>query len=582
MEPNDVIRWLDGLGSLLPKEAVAALAKEVRRQQMDGAQFSRLVASRATPMMDDAVKPSHMATLRRCWKSSGGYVEDITRSPGETTMLSPVSTSSFQSLEPSLKQPSWAASRTETRLPLTSAEQSPQQPRTRQQPVQQQGVGYFAAGRAGDPPRPLYGAPGARSSDVLERDRLGTSGYVTSPELAVRNRHAVPSPPVEFSTLPERQYPPSLPVASRRQFQKSQQPASLFAAESNGDARGFNAKSSDNDLNRRKLFAPPSRARSALHLGVNGASRDAHAGGAYNRVGAGARPGVGLSFNLVAEEQNISNASTPRDDGLDGLVDSCGEDVFSVGELPRPLGGSHRRPLQVPRLNLGFIHGGTGQSEDALTKHKWGQPRAPATTTYASERRCGDNASRKGFAWASSEDQQRIAEFYGYRDEGFIATMQGLQTDMIRPRLYVGNMADATYLPLLEDLGITDIVNCAIEAQKGKPPYDTQGIKYHLVPLQDSVGQTETLTKQRFRSIRVATKLINQALKGSSKGSVLVHCVQGLSRSAALVCAYLMEYEGLAMERAIAEVKSKHPGCLTADHWQTFLYRFKAELLRGH
>ena len=59
-------------------------------------------------------------------------------------------------------------------------------------------------------------------------------------------------------------------------------------------------------------------------------------------------------------------------------------------------------------------------------------------------------AARAGFACASAEDQQRIAEFYGYRDEerghvkgsshrllcqGFVATMNSLRTDLIRPRL---------------------------------------------------------------------------------------------------------------------------------------------------
>merc|ERR1719169_361871 len=87
-----------------------------------------------------------------------------------------------------------------------------------------------------------------------------------------------------------------------------------------------------------------------------------------------------------------------------------------------------------------------------------------------------------GFALASKEDQQRIAEFYGYRDEGFVATMHGLRTDCIRPRLYLGTMADAAYWPLLQSLCVTHILNVAIEAQRAAPPYNAQGIQYMMLP----------------------------------------------------------------------------------------------------
>ena len=50
-------------------EAVTALADEVRRQGMDGSAFDALVASRVMPGLGDAVRPSHMATLRRCWNA---------------------------------------------------------------------------------------------------------------------------------------------------------------------------------------------------------------------------------------------------------------------------------------------------------------------------------------------------------------------------------------------------------------------------------------------------------------------------------------------------------------------------------
>lgn len=160
--------------------------------------------------------------------------------------------------------------------------------------------------------------------------------------------------------------------------------------------------------------------------------------------------------------------------------------------------------------------------------------------------------------------------------------MQQLRSDQIRPRLYLGSMADAAYWPLVKSLSITHILNCASEAQKAPPPYESHGITYMLLPLHDSVDQTQILVRSRFRALREATAFIHDALKKDTQnGVVFVHCFQGLARGAALVCAYLMEYDGLGMDRALNEVRSKHKGCLTSHHWQVLLHKFNAELLRG-
>lgn len=253
---------------------------------------------------------------------------------------------------------------------------------------------------------------------------------------------------------------------------------------------------------------------------------------------------------------------------------------FSDTEIALPAKSQPRstRPAQVPRLDLTSIHRNAGcvGGMDDLNSKRWKQPYRPLDDVAGS--RVLQHCS---FAKASSEDQQRIAEFYGYRDEGFVSTMQGLRTDEIRNGLYLGNMADAAYWPLLKELRITHILNCAVEAQKTKPPYESHGIKYTLVPLHDSVEQTQVLTRHRFKVVREATRDLHAARRASPSNAVLVHCVQGASRSAAMVCAYLMEYEGLSMDRALHEVRTRHQGCLTAHHWQSFLYKFNAELLRG-
>jgi len=81
LNPVEVERWLHGLGSLLPREAVAALADEVRDHDMDGEAFDALVASRAMPQLGDSVRPAHMATLRRCWHASKPPSSSASRRP---------------------------------------------------------------------------------------------------------------------------------------------------------------------------------------------------------------------------------------------------------------------------------------------------------------------------------------------------------------------------------------------------------------------------------------------------------------------------------------------------------------------
>jgi len=468
LSPVEVEKWLLGLKSLLSGEAVRELANEVRRSQMDGAAFSDLVASRSTPAsLRDVVRPSHMATLRRCWNSERPKLlkEAARFDPGRAT--ADETRSNGRPAESQADDASLCSK------PLP-AEQAPAK----------QGRSNFAP-----PPRTSQAAPAA----------------------------AAPRP-----ATPPRQAAAARPATPPRQV-----PSNNFADSPEGSPPRFY---DDADDAVDAQFAPNKQFAKALERN---------------------------------QGECMDRAS---------------------------------RPAQVPRLDLSTLHAKEGDAGNVekLGPSQWAKPGKHAWTdtgpqypepTISRER---PESAPQGFACATSEDQQRIAEYYGYRDEGFVATMHGLKTDCIRPRLYLGTMADAAYWPLLQSLSITHILNVAIEAQRAQPPYDGQGIDYMRLPWQDSAEQAHSLNRQRFRTLREATRYIDQSLKATfavkgkeKKASVLVHCVQGLNRSATIVCAYLMEYEGVSLDRAMSEVRNKHGGCLNSRHWQDMLHKFNAELLRG-
>lgn len=256
--------------------------------------------------------------------------------------------------------------------------------------------------------------------------------------------------------------------------------------------------------------------------------------------------------------------------------------IFSEDSTPLPAaarGLKFRRPPQVPLLDLSCLiridGDGTKSKPPANAEQK-----AAVQNVEARHKRNGyRDVIPPGFLASNPDDQRRIASFYGYRTDGFAATMHNLRTDEIRPRLFLGTMADAAYWPLLKALAVSHILNCAVEAQKSKSPYEPHGIRYLLLPLHDTPETAQILCKGKFRALKEATKFIHASLKAKSqKGAIFVHCVQGLSRSAAVVCAYLMEYEGLSMDAAMGEVRSRHKGSLTSPHWQAMLHKFQDEV----
>ena len=111
---------------------------------------------------------------------------------------------------------------------------------------------------------------------------------------------------------------------------------------------------------------------------------------------------------------------------------------------------------------------------------------------------------------------------------------------LLAPGLYLGSMAHASNVPLMKRLGLTHVLDCAdrepIEA------YDAAGVEHLLLGAQDNTSYPLLKTHSAQ-----AAAFLRPALDGG--GAVLVHCEQGINRSAAIAIAFLLGGDGATARR---------------------------------
>ena len=121
-------------------------------------------------------------------------------------------------------------------------------------------------------------------------------------------------------------------------------------------------------------------------------------------------------------------------------------------------------------------------------------------------------------------------------------------TEIIADFLWLGDEDDADDAEWLDDLGITHVLNCAGKAERGNTCYRL----YLELDAEDDPAY-DLLAKHRAASLAFLGGAATQraaglGLEGIEDGDedrpprVLVHCVAGVNRSAAIVVAYLMQY----------------------------------------
>eukprot|EP00455_Lapot_gusevi_P056251 TRINITY_DN9311_c0_g1_i1.p1 TRINITY_DN9311_c0_g1~~TRINITY_DN9311_c0_g1_i1.p1 ORF type:complete len:244 (-),score=40.61 TRINITY_DN9311_c0_g1_i1:126-857(-) len=134
-------------------------------------------------------------------------------------------------------------------------------------------------------------------------------------------------------------------------------------------------------------------------------------------------------------------------------------------------------------------------------------------------------------------------------------------SEIIDKTLYLGNEANAVNANNLQALGITHVVNMAIQSKK----YHEGQFTYMHVRIYD-VPEAELPILQ-------CLQFISDAIAGG--GRVLVHCLEGRSRSASIVIAYLMHSQKLSYQDALALVRSKRPIAEPNEGFAEQLRRFQ-------
>ena len=120
--------------------------------------------------------------------------------------------------------------------------------------------------------------------------------------------------------------------------------------------------------------------------------------------------------------------------------------------------------------------------------------------------------------------------------------------DMVDDGLYIGNEMTASNREILTELGITHIVTLNGDTWQS---ICLEGFTCFTVNMNDSSFQT--LDDQFWDAVGFTKRAINGG------GKVFVHCRRGISRSAALCVAYLMDKKKLSYDTAFAILKTKRP-----------------------
>eukprot|EP01083_Nonionella_stella_P209266 758741_1 len=120
----------------------------------------------------------------------------------------------------------------------------------------------------------------------------------------------------------------------------------------------------------------------------------------------------------------------------------------------------------------------------------------------------------------------------------------------IRQRIWLGNAENANDINVINRCGITHILNCTKEVKISQQITNcVTDIKRIAIQDKNTVNISDYF--------KTAHQFIETALAKSESNAILIHCKQGISRSASFLCSYLMWKEHISFGSALIDIRTK-------------------------
>lgn len=146
----------------------------------------------------------------------------------------------------------------------------------------------------------------------------------------------------------------------------------------------------------------------------------------------------------------------------------------------------------------------------------------------------------------------------------------------------IGNLASSKNKEFLSRKNVKYVLNLTNEME------ESEGLELKTILLEDDEDQ------EILPHLDAAFGFINKAAKscltsstskkdkeGADKATVLVHSYFGMSRSAAIVIAYLMKEKEMCLMDAYQHLKKRHPSVNPNDNFAVQLIRYEQKLFEG-
>lgn len=133
---------------------------------------------------------------------------------------------------------------------------------------------------------------------------------------------------------------------------------------------------------------------------------------------------------------------------------------------------------------------------------------------------------------------------------GFVVdnTPDPIPSCIVEDFLYLGSQ-DACNEESLQKFNITHVLSVGIEMPPIQSPLNIRNVHVPCLDIEET-NLNDQILENSFRFIQECRDM---------GGRILIHCNAGVSRSASVTIAYLMQYQGMSFEIAFKYVKEKRP-----------------------